>query len=100
MSNRQQLSKLLYMPLTTLNYQCPHLYFLHPKINTILGLSTEINTMCKMTKIPLVLYEKDCLLCEKLLDSHVFCGWLVKVAFFVGQILNPRIAFILERREF
>jgi hypothetical protein len=38
--------------------------------------------------------------CEKILDSLVFCGRLIKVAFFVGQILNPRIAFILGRREY
>jgi hypothetical protein len=57
-----------------------------------------------MTKIPLVLYEKDLaiglLLCEKILYSLVFCDWLIKVAFFVGQILNPRIAFILGQREY
>jgi hypothetical protein len=32
---------------------------LRPKINAILGSSTETNAKCKMTKIPLVLYEKD-----------------------------------------
>jgi hypothetical protein len=30
-----------------------------PKINAILGPSTETNVMCKMTKIPLVFYGKD-----------------------------------------
>jgi hypothetical protein len=47
-------------------------YFFRPKINAILGLNTETNARCKMTKIPLILYEKDLLLCEKLLDSLVF----------------------------
>jgi hypothetical protein len=35
-------------------------------------------------------------LCEKLLESLVFSGWLVKVAFFVAQNLNYSIAFILD----
>ena len=33
-------------------------------------------------------------------ETLVFCGCLVKVAFFVGQILNHKIAIILERREY
>jgi hypothetical protein len=41
----------------------------------------------------------SCLLCEKLLESVVFCGWFIKVAFFVRQISNLRIAFILRRSE-
>jgi hypothetical protein len=54
-----------------------------------------------MIKIPFVFYgQLTCLLCEKLLESFVFCGWLVKVAFFVGQISNLRIAFILGRKEY
>jgi hypothetical protein len=51
----------------------------------------ERNLLCEKL---LIFYEKD-LLCEKLLESLVFCGWLVKIAFFVGQISNLRIAFIL-----
>jgi hypothetical protein len=35
------------------------LYSLRPKIITILGLSTQTNTRCEMTKIPFVFYEKD-----------------------------------------
>jgi hypothetical protein len=46
------------------------------------------------------IYQLDCLLCEKLPESLVFCSWLVKVAFFVGQISNARIAFILGWREY
>jgi hypothetical protein len=41
-----------------------------------------------------------CLLCEKLLEPLVFSNWLVKVAFFVGQNSNARIAFILGWREY
>jgi hypothetical protein len=36
-----------------------NLYSLRPKINAILGLSTQTNARCEMTKLPLVLYEKD-----------------------------------------
>jgi hypothetical protein len=34
-------------------------YSLRPKINTILGLSTQINERCKITILPLVFCEKD-----------------------------------------
>jgi hypothetical protein len=46
------------------------------------------------------IWQLTYLLCEKLLKPLVFCGYLVKVAFFVRQISNPRIAFILGRREY
>jgi hypothetical protein len=39
-----------------------------------------------------------CLLREELLDPLVFCGELVKIAFFVGQNSYPRIALILGRK--
>jgi hypothetical protein len=39
--------------------QVRYAYSLRPKINAILGLSTQTNVACKMTKIPLVFYEKN-----------------------------------------
>ena len=41
-----------------------------------------------------------CLLYEKFSRTLVFCSCFVKVALFVGQILNYKIIFILERREY
>jgi hypothetical protein len=38
-----------------------------------------------------------CLLWENVLEPLVFSDWLVKIVFFVGKILNSRIAFILGR---
>jgi hypothetical protein len=38
--------------------------------------------------------------CENFLEWLVFCDWLVKVAFFVGQTSNSKIVFILGRREY
>jgi hypothetical protein len=78
-------------------------YSLGPKIDAIVELGTQINVECKMTKLPFVFYEKNLdvnlFLCENLLEWLVFCDWLVKVAFFVGQISNSKIAFILGQRE-
>jgi hypothetical protein len=41
------------------------------------------------------IYTFACLLCEKLLEPLVFSSWLAKVAFFMRQNSNLRIAFIL-----
>jgi hypothetical protein len=64
-------------------------YSLRPKINAILGPSTQTNEGYKMTKVPFVFYEKDQAIDLSFLweasKSLVFCGWLVKVAFFVDK---------------